>query len=134
MKLLFDYKKYFEMNSELRIEIEDVDAQAIKNIKWFAGDLQVGIFAYTLKDDYAMILGYNKYKDVPKGIGYKFIKMCIDDILTKHKGVFSPNRGRSLYSDIVWSKLEKEYDVVDLKLGDHNGKMIYSNSISDSLK
>lgn len=122
------------MNSDLRIEHENIDGPGVKNIKWVVGDLTVGIFAYTLYDDYVMIVGYNKYKDVPKGIGYKFIKMCIDDLLTKHKGVFSANKGRSLYSDIVWTKLEKEYDVVDTELRDNKGKMIYSRSNSPSLK
>lgn len=126
MKLIFNYKKYFEINSDLRIETNN------GSIKWFVGDLKVGIFAYMLSDDYAMIVGYNKYKDVTKGIGYKFIKMCIDNILTKHKGVFSANRGRSLYSDIVWEKLDKEYDVVDAELEGHKGKMIYSRSNSPS--
>jgi hypothetical protein len=125
MKLLFSYKKYFEMSSNLRLDFENIDGSVIKNIKWVIDDLTVGIFAYILYDDYVMIMGYNKYKDVPKGVGYKFIKMCIEDLLTKHKGVFSAERGRSLYSDIVWRKLEKEYDVVDTELRGYKGKMIY---------
>jgi len=120
MKISFNYKKYFEMNSDLRTEFDNF------RIKWIVGDLEVGKFDYMIQDNYVVIVVYNKYKNVPKGIGYKFIKMCIDDLLTKHKGVFSANRGRSLYSDIVWTKLEKEYDVVDTELRDHKGKMIYS--------
>ena len=128
MKLSFNYKKYFEMNSDLRIEFVNF------RIKWLVGDLEVGKFDYMIQDDCVIIVVYNKYKDVPKGIGYKFIKICIDNLLTKYKGVFSPNKGRSLYSDMVWSKLENEYDVVDFKLVDNQGKIIYANSISDSLK
>jgi len=124
----FNYKKYFEMNSDLRIEFENF------RIKWLVGDLEVGKFDYMIQDDCVVIVVYNKYKDVPKGIGYKFIKMCIDNLLTKYKGVFSTNKGRSLYSDMVWSKLENEYDVVDFKLVNNQGKIIYANSISDSLK
>ena len=132
MKLSFNYKKYFETNFDLKIDY--INKPGLQKIKWIVGDLQVGKFDYMVQDDYVVIVSYNKYKDVPKGMGYKFIKICIDDLLKKHKGIFSPNKDRSLYSDMVWLKLEKEYDVVDFKLGDHNGKMIYSNSISDSLK
>lgn len=132
MKLLFDYKKYFEKNLDLKIE--HINKPVLQNIKWVIGDLEVGKFDYMVQDDYVVIVGYNKYKDVPKGMGYKFIKICIDDLLKKYKGIFSPNKDRSLYSDMVWLKLEKEYDVFDFKLGYHNGNIIYSNSISDSLK
>ena len=124
MKSIFNHKRYFETSLNLRIEY--INEDGFLNIEWFNGDLKVGIFSYFIKDDYVIILGYNKYKDVPRGVGYKFIKMCIDDLLKKYKGIFSKDKDRSVYSDIIWEKLEKEYEVVNLKLVDYQGKIIYS--------
>ncbi len=132
MRPSFDYDKYFEINSDIRIEHNDLPD--LKKIRWMVADIEVGKFDYMIVEDYVVIVSYNKYKAVRKATGYKSIKMCIADLLIKYKGVFSPNKGRSLYSDMVWEKLECEYDVVDIKFKEDLVKMIYSNSISLSLK
>lgn len=92
----------------------------------FAGSFS-GV-TYWVKDNIT-ILGYGKSHDQPKGVGYEFIKLCVDDILDSGLGIISRNNGRCVASDIIWDKLSKEYEVLDVTIDGGKCKQILNRKL-----
>lgn len=82
----------------------------------FRKDKIIGYMDVFIQGEYAVILGYIRYKCVSfeeKSYGYTFIKMCIDYMLKKGYKILSYNRGRNEQSNYVWEKLSNSYEVID---------------------
>jgi len=95
---------------------------------WMLNGREIGEMMVAIENNRASIVSYARYKYIQSepGIGYKFIKMCIDELLSEGNDVVSSNTSRSPGANIVWDKLSKEYDVEE---STHRGspcKIIYS--------
>lgn len=73
------------------------------------------------------IIGYNlvNRKFLGRGLGYSFIKKCIDYLLTIYDKIYSDHDNRNKKSNKIWNKLMKE-DEYHIEITDN--KYILSRS------
>jgi hypothetical protein len=95
---------------------------------WILNGKEIGEMLVAIDKGRASIVLYSRYKHVksPNGIGYTFIKMCIDSLLGEGLDVVSSDMSRSPGANLVWKKLALDYKVQD---STHRGspcKIIYS--------
>ena len=100
--------------------------------KWLHDGIEAGhmLVAIDTEINTASIVGYMKYSkfDRRPGIGYDYIKMCIDSILSDGFDVLSVNKARNDKSNAVWDKLANEYEVEDSTRKGSPCKKIRANS------
>ena len=95
---------------------------------WILNDREIGEMLVSVDKGRASIVLYSRYKHVksPNGIGYTFIKMCIDSLLEEGLDVVSNDISRSPGANLMWQKLARDYKVQN---STHRGspcKIIYS--------
>lgn len=114
IKGIFEFSNW----SEGDLSIREVTKKSIENqieFRWELDGRDCGMAIFMMEGDYASIFAYARNNEswVPKGIGYEFIKMCIDDILNHKKGIISLDNIRNEKSDEIIKKLSSEYSVID---------------------
>ena len=113
-------KKYFDFLNENNIEVK-TNNNSIR-IKWIdetKNPKEVGVCDFLIRNEDAIIIGYNKNN---KNInGYKYIKKSIDYVLNLGYNIVSYGN-KSEKAIEVWKKLKDEYnvDVEYSKSGDDN--------------
>jgi len=82
---------------------------------WILNGKEIGEMLVAIENGRASIVLYSRYKHIQSmaGIGYTFIKMCIDSLLEEGLDVVSGDSTRNPGSNLVWNKLEDDYDVRD---------------------
>ena len=98
----------------LRRESVDGTNSAI-SLGWILNGKEIGEMLVAIENGRASIVLYSRYKHIQSmsGIGYTFIKMCIDSLLEEGLDVVSGDSTRNPGSDLVWDKLGRDYDVSD---------------------
>jgi hypothetical protein len=114
IKGIFEFSNWREGD----LSIREVKKKSIENqieFRWELDGRDCGMAIFMEDGDYATIVAYRRNNEswVPKGIGYEFIKMCIDDILNHKKGIISLDNIRNEKSDEIIKKLSSEYSVID---------------------
>jgi hypothetical protein len=114
IKGIFEFSNWREGD----LSIREVTKKSIENqieFRWELDGRDCGMAIFMMEGDYASIFAYGRNNEswVPKGIGYEFIKMCIDDILNHKKGIISLDNIRNEKSDEIIKKLSSEYSVID---------------------
>lgn len=117
------------------------DLQIIKNVgsnnsfyyQWINKKTKrkdAGLFMVQIdNDNRAYIAGYKKNKGQPVGIGYEFIKMCIEDVLKSGYDIYSVNDFRSNAANHVWEKIEKIYKVKNIIIKKYKCKLIKNAAV-----
>lgn len=113
-------KKIFEFSETIKSNLsiernENSSNSGIVEFRWLLDGKDCGMMIVKTEGDYSTIVAYTrKIEDwIPRGVGYDFIKMCIDDILKTKKGVISTDYSRNKYSEEIINKLSGEYSVTN---------------------
>ena len=114
IKGLFEFSNWKEED----LTIQKIIKNSIENqieYRWLLSGKDCGMAIFMMEGDYATIIAYRRNNEswVPKGIGFEFIKMCIDDILEHKKGIISIDSIRNEKSDELIKKLSSNYSVID---------------------
>jgi hypothetical protein len=98
----------------LKREIMDDSGHRI-SFGWILNGKEIGEMLVAIENGRASIVLYSRYKHIQSmpGIGYTFIKMCIDSLLEEGLDVVSGDSTRNPGSNLIWDKLEGDYDVHD---------------------
>lgn len=126
------FNELFESESQ-SMTIEKVNlSPANLEYLWLYDGREIGhmLISIDTNSNTASIVSYmksGKFADRP-GIGYDYIKMCIDSLLSDGLDVISINRGRNAKSAVVWDKLSSDYRVEDSIRGGDVCKRIRSDS------
>jgi hypothetical protein len=111
--LSFDsFSRLYESSQTLAIKKNRFNENSYE-YSWIMDGKEVGEMMVFTEDKNASIVGFFKHdgKDVPRGYGYRFIKMCIDDLLKSGFNVYQADHTSNENSQNVWKKLSKEYKV-----------------------
>ena len=94
--------------------------------RWLLDNKDCGTMILKSEGEYASITAYTKKIEdwIPKGVGYDFIKMCIDEILKDKVGVISLDSLRNEVSDKMLEKLSEEYKVTSGMYKGSSAKLI----------
>ena len=94
--------------------------------RWLLDNKDCGAMILKSEGEYASITAYTKKIEdwIPKGVGYDFIKMCIDEILKDKVGVISLDSLRNEVSDKMLEKLSEEYKVTSGMYKGSSAKLI----------
>lgn len=86
------------------------------NFKWLYNEQYVGdmvIFNNDFVKGSANIGSYELYGIEFKGMGYIFIKLCIENLLDENYFILSQKSYRNPLSNKIWDKLKNDYCVTD---------------------
>lgn len=118
-----------DANDTLSLRRESVDGtNSAISLSWILNGKEIGEMLVAIENGRASIVLYSRYKHIQSmpGIGYTFIKMCIDSLLEEGLDVVSGDVSRNIGSNLIWEKLSEEYEVHD---STHRGspcKIIYA--------
>ena len=116
-------------NDVLSLRRESVDGNdGGVSFGWILNGKEIGEMLVAIENGRASIVLYSRYKHIQSmpGIGYTFIKMCIDSLLEEGLDVVSGDSARNPGSNLVWNKLEDDYDVHDSVHRGSPCKIIYA--------
>ena len=116
-------------NDVLSLRRESVDGNdGGVSFGWILNGKEIGEMLVAIENGRASIVLYSRYKHIQSmpGIGYTFIKMCIDSLLEEGLDVVSGDSTRNPGSNLVWNKLEDDYDVHDSVHMGSQCKIIYA--------
>jgi hypothetical protein len=117
MEMIMTFDELFESESQsMTIEKVDLSPSTLEYL-WLYDGREIGhmLVSVDVNSSTASIVSYMKHGKFAdrSGIGYDYIKMCIDSLLSDGFDVISINRGRNFKSAIVWDKLANDYKVED---------------------
>jgi len=117
MEMIMTFDELFESESQpMTIQKVDLDPGTLEYL-WLYDGREMGhmLVSVDVNTNTASIVSYMKHGKFAdrSGIGYDYIKMCIDSLLSEGLDVISINRGRNVKSTIVWNKLASDYKVED---------------------
>jgi hypothetical protein len=114
MKRIKTFEELFEniTGGSLKIHREELDETSWE-YSWLLDGREVGEMMVFVDGENASIVGFFKHsgKETPRGYGYRFIKMCIDDLLKSGFSVYQADHTSNENSKNVWKKLSNEYKV-----------------------
>lgn len=117
MKMIMTFEELFESESQsMTIQKVDLSPSTLEYF-WLYDGREIGhmLVSVDANSNTASIVSYMKHGKFAdrSGIGYDYIKMCIDSLLSDGLDVISINRGRNAKSTVVWDKLANDYKVED---------------------
>ena len=82
---------------------------------WLLNGNECGYMLVTIEDNIASIAGYAKHgrMEVPSGYGARFIKMCINDLLSNGYDVVCVKATMNATSGFIWDRLKSVYEIED---------------------
>jgi len=121
------FEELFESMEDLRIEKESFNKNSYE-YSWLLNGIEVGEMMVFFENKNASIVSFFKHKgkETPRGCGYKFIKMCIDDLLKSGFSVHQADHTSNEKSQEVWRKLGDEYEVETTTWGGDPARVISS--------
>jgi hypothetical protein len=111
------FDEFLKMNEghepNLRIEKNELDEGL--EYEWILEGRKCGYMLVSLEKGVASIAGYAKYgrEEVPSGYGARFIKMCINDLLSDGYDVVCVKATMNATSGFIWDRLKSVYDIED---------------------
>jgi hypothetical protein len=114
MKRIKTFGELFEaeMPDSLEIQRNEIDKNSWE-YSWLLNGREVGEMMVFVAGEAASIVSFYKNQDkvTPRGSGYRFIKMCIDDLLKSGFAVHQADHTSNANSQEVWRKLADAYAV-----------------------
>jgi hypothetical protein len=114
MKRIKTFEELFEsmLDGSLRIQRNELDKTSWE-YSWLLGGREVGGMMVFVDGGNASIVSFFKHRgrETPRGCGYVFIKMCIDDLLESGFAVHQADHTSNANSQVIWRKLANEYKV-----------------------
>jgi hypothetical protein len=114
MKRIKTFGELFEveMPDSLEIQRNEIDKNSWE-YSWLLNGREVGEMMVFVEGEAASIVSFYKNQDkvTPRGSGYRFIKMCIDDLLESGFAVHQADHTSNANSQEVWRKLADAYAV-----------------------
>jgi hypothetical protein len=106
------FSRLYETREDLTIRKSAFNKNSYE-YSWLLNGKEVGEMMVFVEDKNASIVSFFKHKgkETPRGCGYKFIKMCIDDLLKSGFSVHQADHTSNENSQEVWRKLANEYKV-----------------------
>jgi hypothetical protein len=126
IKTVYEFLSESDSMSLKRERIEDTEHGV--SFGWMLNGKEIVEMLVDIENGRASIVLYSRYKHIQSesGMGYRFIKMCIDELLKEGNDVVSSNTSRSPGANMVWDKLAMEYKVEDSVHRGSPCKIIYS--------
>jgi hypothetical protein len=114
MKRIKTFDELFETHLEDSLEIQRHEFDETSwEYSWLLDGREVGEMMVFVDGENASIVSFFKQKGkaTPRGCGYEFIKMCIDDLLKSGLAVHQADHTSNANSQEVWRNLANEYPV-----------------------
>jgi hypothetical protein len=117
MEMIMTFDELFESESQsMAIKKTELSPENLEYL-WLYDGKETGhmLISVNRSSNTASIVSYMKHGKFAdrSGIGYDYIKMCIDSLLSDGLDIISVNRGRNHKSTVVWNKLANDYKVED---------------------